>query len=159
MSDVIAFAAIIISIYCSTVVVKNRTQKDFFMNEYKDFKNEYKEFVSEIRNDKHSSSSIRDTLRQFSGRIKTLNAIVGQEYILNVDELLERHGVFQDEVTAMKSINDQFSQTEVKFSSEEKVIIDKWHQELDKSFLNIIVKLNHANSVPIWDRSDNNWGY
>lgn len=156
--DWIAIIGVIVSIFLGTYVVnhqtKNRVQKDFFIKEIENLKNEYASFLKDIRAGKLSSESIRDSFKIFSDRIHTLNEILDSEYILARNEVFTCHATSQVIITGFSSVEDQYSMPCVQFSVEEKSKIDNCANNINKSMMDLIVCLNRADSVQVWNQRD-----
>lgn len=164
VSDVISVIAILISLFCATscakIVARNRSQRDFLMDEVKLIKNEYRDFVLAIRRGELKAASIRDTLNGFSFRITTIEKLINNEYrIKGPVKLLSSHEEFQWEITNLDSINNQYNEEFVSFSAEEISKIMRIHGNLDNAFLNYVVEVNRAPEIQPWDRTEENLGF
>lgn len=147
ISNVLALTALVISLWTATVTVNNRSQKDFFIGEYKLIMDEYRELVVAMRTGMLSAEDIKDTLNHFSKQIRTLDEACGSLYKLPQMGILKSHGNFQYDITGLKSIEEQYNNDKVIFDADEKLDIDNKYQSVEKSILTQIVKLNGAHRV------------
>lgn len=158
-SDVLSVIAIILALYSSTVVVRNRAQKDFFINKISELNNEYRDFVASMRNGSVSAVAIRNTLSYLTNRILTLYNVICREYNVSDRSLQFAHNDFLWNVTDLESIQEQFKNEQVSFSNEDLFRILSLYANVEKEFLNITVRLNLAKSIAPWDRPEENLGF
>lgn len=133
---------------------RNRVQKNFFIEEIGALKKDYTLFVKDIRTDKLSSEAIRDGFKNFSDRITTINDLLNSEYELTDNKVFSYHGVAQVQITGFQSIEEQYGEQHVVLSNEEKARLDNFYNDVNKSMLELIIILNRANNIKIWDRED-----
>lgn len=154
IGDWFTFIGIIVTIILSTAVVvsqtKNRTQKDFFIKEIDSLKSDYLEFAHLIRSGALSAESIRDELRNYSGRISMLSEFLSREYTSIDNKVFLYHGDFQSTVTGYDSVSNQFSMPSVTLSHNEKTSLDKTLLPVHKSFIELIVSINKATKRAPW---------
>lgn len=157
--DWVALVGIFVTVILSTIVVvsqnRNRTQKDFFIKEVDQLKTDYIDFTKEIRNQKLSSEAIRDGFKIFSYKIRTLDEILRSEYRLKKNNVFDRHGVFQRQVTSLESVERQYSEPAVQLSSEELTRLDEGLQNVHRSMIELIISINKAQLTAPWDEDDN----
>lgn len=158
VSDWIAIFGVIITLILGTYVVnnqtKNRSQKDFFINEISSLKNDYTDFIKNILSDNLNSQFIRDQFKIFSDRIRILQEILRNEYSVKTEEIFSKHGQLQVKVTALQSIEEQYSRDKVLFSGEEKTRISELFNPLHKEFLKLVISVNKASSAKPWEKED-----
>lgn len=144
ISNLIALVALWVSVWTATKSVERRTQRDFFINEYKILNEEYRDFIRLIRSDGLSAEAIRDGFHHFYVRINTIDGLCCREYEIEDDSLVVTHGDLYDTTTELESVNDQYSHPVVKLTAIEKSLIDNQYQLVDKSFLQRIILVNKA---------------
>lgn len=159
LSDVLSVIAIVIAFYTSTVVVRNRSQKDFFIGQLSDLKTEYRDFLNQMRNGLKSAEEIRDMLSYLTNRITSLNTVLNSEYSMSEDTLESAHNDFLWNITELESLQIQFENDTVKFSSEDMARVLALYAEVDKSFLRKAVQLNIASQILPWQRPEENLGF
>lgn len=159
LSDILSVIAIIIAAYTSTVVVRNRSQKDFFIGQLSDLKSEYLDFLNQMRDGLKSAEEIRDMLGYLTNRISSFNAVVNSEYSMTEDFLETAHNDFLWNITSLESLQSQFENETVKFNSEDMARVLSLYAEVDKSFLRKAVQLNIASQIKPWERPEENLGF
>lgn len=153
ISLLISIAALIASIYTATITIRSHSQRDFFMEEFKILKEEYSAFIRNVRMGEMSAEEIRDNLRHYSEKINSLSNLLSTEYIIDSKSIINpKHSELQDTITDLDSINDQYGQAKVEFSSEERTIIDQLHLQLNNSIIKTILQINNAQSLKIWEK-------
>lgn len=156
--DWIAMFGVIISLFLGTFVVnnqtKNRVQKDFFIKEIEQLKHDYSVFISGLRSEQFGAEAIRDGFNIFSHRITTLNEILNSEYYLSQNTVFKSHGAAQVLITGLHSVEEQYEQQIVRFTPEEKTYIDLCLNNINKSMMELVVCVNRAETIKIWDRQD-----
>lgn len=158
--DWIALIGVVITIFLGTFVVnaqtKNRTLRDFFINEISALKNEYSEFIKNLLGDKVSASQIRDQFKLFSDKIRILQEIIKEEYAVHtiLDEVFEKHGKLQVEAAGFLSIEDQYTKDFVILTEGEKTRVGVLFNPLHKSFMKLVVGVNKASSIMHCEKTD-----
>lgn len=159
LSDVLSCIAIVIALYTSTVVVRNRSQKDFFISQLSDLQTEYLDFLNEMRNGLKSSEEIRDMLSYLTNRIQSLIAVLNSEYSMSEDTLQSAHNDFLWHITGLESLQNQFQKDTVRFSSEDMARVLALYAEVDKAFMKKAIQLNIASQICPWQRPEENLGF
>lgn len=144
INTILSVVAIVISIWSATTVTRNKSQRDFLMEECRMIKSEYLDFVRGLKNGEIGVQYLRDELKNYSARITTLLDVIEKEYKVKQNHLKASHADFQDSVTDMDSVNDQYQRDRIQFSPVECQYITTLHMNLDKELLWMVVNINRS---------------
>ncbi len=158
-SDVLSIIAIIIALYSSTTVVRKRSQKDYFINQFNELNSEYRDFVSNMRNSMVSAPVIQTTLSYFTNRIITIYRVICSEYSINDKVLESAHNELLWNLTDLDSIQTQYESKTVCFSSDDMAKMLSLYADVEEAFLKTTVQINLAKTIAPWERPEENLGY
>lgn len=149
-SNIIAIADIVVSavfgIWIATAITKSQTKerflKDYFINEISGIKEDCKIFFDDICYDKKSAKDIKIGLKLLSMRLSALETNILSSFKKVTCQLLQQFATIQMEITGCDDFNNQFQQSEVVFSAEEKSIIFENRHKLLTEFSKTVVTIN-----------------
>lgn len=146
LTDIVVTAAV--GIWIATTIqnkfAKSRALRDYFINELMALQADYRGFVNNIWDAKLSSRSIKDTLKALSGRIDTLDKFMHKKFKLNDSIIKEAHVKFQQDLTYVSELDDQFSEPTVNLAHETKIRLMPLHDKIVEAITERVININEC---------------
>lgn len=123
---------------------KSRALRDYFINELNALQTDYRCFVNNIWDAKLSSRSIKDTLKALSGRIDTLDKFMHKKFQLKDSIIKEAHVKFQQDLTYVKELDEQYSEPNVQLAHETKTRLMPLHENIVEAITERVINVNEC---------------
>lgn len=151
-SNWIAIVDIIISICLGTWIAivinkkftEDRALKDYFISELSVLQSDYRRFVCEIMESRLDAKTIKDTFKLISSRIDTLNLLMHDTYELKDTLIKDAHAKFQQELTGVDELGEQYNEASVTLKSTTKTMLQPFQDKINESISRRIIDINKA---------------
>lgn len=155
VSDWLTIAEIIVTagvgILIATTIqnnfAKTRALRDFFIAELSALQSDYRLFVNDIWSAKLSACAIKDTLKNLSGRIDTLDKYMHKKFRLNNSIIKEAHVKFQQELTYAEELDEQYQNDSVQLSHATKIRLMPFHDKLVEAITERVIDINERKQI------------
>ncbi len=122
----------------------SRALRDYFINELMSLQSDYRTFVNNIWDARLSSTAIKDTLKSLSGRITTLDKFMHKKFNLDSSLIKEAHVIFQQDLTYVPELDEQYSQPVVQLKHETKIRLMPLHERIVEAITERVININES---------------
>lgn len=149
IGDLIQVLSLLVTIWIAIVVQKNLSRKQylkkFFIDEISNIREEYKAFILALLENSVSSKQIINKFKILSCRIRVLGKNLSRCYDYRLSDLKEAHFQFQQNITGLDDVNQQYEDEVVSFSESSKREIYRLHEKLIEEIENLVIDVSNLN--------------